>query len=76
MLNVVSGGASNMLNTISDEEIETDKPEWVAKWSLEPSYSRITVFNSSTLHFQQIASDEEERVIDEFTLKKTLFRSH
>jgi len=76
MLNVVSGGASNMLNTISDEEIETDKPEWVAKWSLEPSYSRITVFNSSTLHFQQIASDEEERVIDEFTLKKTLFGSH
>ena len=77
MVNIVSGGASNSPNAISDDEVETDKPAWVAKWSLEPSYSRITVYNSSTILFQQIASDvDQERIIDQLTLKKTLFRSY
>lgn len=78
MVNIVSGGASNSPNSIDEEQIElAEKPAWVAKWSLEPSYSRITVFNSSTLLFQQVAHDvDEERIIDELTLSKTLFRSY
>lgn len=76
MVNIVSGSASNGINQIHDEQVDL-KPEWVAKWSLEPSYSRITVYNSSTLLFQQISSDvEQERIIDELTLRKTLFRSY
>jgi len=77
MVNIVSGAASNNPNEILEDQVETEKPEWVAKWSLEPSYSRITVFNSTTLLFQQVASDvDQERIIDELTLRKTLFRSY
>ena len=76
MVNIVSGGASNSPNSIGDEQVELDKPSWVAKWSLEPSYSRVTVYNASTLLFQQVSSDLDERIIDELTLRKTLFRSY
>jgi len=77
MVNIISGGASNIPNEVNDEAIFSEIPDWVTKWSLEPSYSRITVYNSSTLLLEQVASDvEEERIIDELTLKKTLFRSY
>jgi hypothetical protein len=70
IVNVISGAASNMPN---DHAPPTEAPRWVAKWSLEASYTRFTVHNASYLHVQQVTgAPEGQDLLDEMHLYKTV----
>lgn len=70
IVNLISGAASNMPN---DHLPPTEAPRWVAKWSLEASYTRFTVYNASYVHVQQVTgAPEGQDILDEVHLYKTV----
>jgi hypothetical protein len=56
-------------------EVTQDRPYYVAYRNRDYGYSRLKVFNSTHLRFQQVSDDQDGKIVDTFYITKTKHES-
>ncbi|CAL4149642.1 unnamed protein product, partial [Meganyctiphanes norvegica] len=72
-VHIITGSAG--CNEIHDH-FQNEQPDWSAFRSIDYGYTRLTVFNNTHLHLQQVSDDQEGDIIDDMWLVRDLHVSY